>query len=299
MSSWFHKYHGYDSHVHFLHRLAAAHPSVSRGIHLFGRSGPWENPAIVFFGTAHAREWISTMVAEYIAYSLLSESHVDADIKHALDSFDFYIFPVVNPDGLVYSQTKRRMWRKNRQAQNGTSCVGRDLNRNWDIHWGQNGGSSASPCHGTYRGQNAFDAPETRALAMELEDINERQGIRLFIDWHAFGQLVMHPYGYSCNKSLPPFSATAWLAGELAEAMRKVHGTKYKSGTACNLLYATSGDSADFVFEVLGADYAYTVELRPGRLDQRGFRLPENEIMETAEEAWGGVKHMLNLIHHY
>ncbi len=81
--------------------------------------------------------------------------------------------------------------------------------------------------------------------------------------------------------------------------MRKVHGTKYKSGTACKLLYPTSGDSADYAFEVLGADYAYTVELRPNQRDQRGFRLPENEIMDTAEEAWGGMKHVLKLIHHY
>ncbi len=148
------------------------------------------------------------MVAEYIAYSLLSQSHVDPDIKRALDSFDFYIFPVVNPDGqspsvsppisanklegFVYTQTKRRMWRKNRQTEKGASCVGRDLNRNWGIHWGQNGGASSSPCHGTYRGQKSFDAPETRALAMELGGIKKRQGIRLFIDWHAFGQLVLH-----------------------------------------------------------------------------------------------------------
>jgi murein tripeptide amidase MpaA len=47
----------------------------------------------------HAREWITTMVTEYIAYSLLRQYKADADVKHALDSFDFYIFPVVNPDG--------------------------------------------------------------------------------------------------------------------------------------------------------------------------------------------------------
>lgn len=39
------------------------------------------------------------MVTEYIAYSLLSQYGTDTNIKHALDSLDFYIFPVVNPDG--------------------------------------------------------------------------------------------------------------------------------------------------------------------------------------------------------
>jgi hypothetical protein len=87
------------------------------------------------------------------------------------------------------------------------------------------------------------------------------------------------------------------VAGELAAAMRKVHGTKYKAGTACELLYPTSGDSADYAFEVLGAEYAYTVELRPGlRGNGRGFELPEKQILPTAEEAWAGVKHIVQLI---
>jgi hypothetical protein len=206
------------------------------------------------------------------------------------------------------------MWRKNRQTQKGTQCVGRDLNRNWDIQWDQKGGASAKPCHATYRGVKALDAPETRALAMELQAIKKRQGLRLFIDWHAFGQFVMYrrsappelqaltnmapAYGYSCDRKLPPFSATSWLAGELAEAMSKVHGTRYEAGTACSLLYPTSGDSADYAFEVLGADYAYTVELRPEVRGRGGFKLPEEQILATAEEAWGGIKHILPLMHH-
>jgi murein tripeptide amidase MpaA len=40
------------------------------------------------------------MVTEYVAHSLLSQYGADAKIKRALDSFDFYIFPVVNPDGI-------------------------------------------------------------------------------------------------------------------------------------------------------------------------------------------------------
>lgn len=32
------------------------------GIHIYGRDGPSTKPAIVFHGTIHAREWITTMV---------------------------------------------------------------------------------------------------------------------------------------------------------------------------------------------------------------------------------------------
>ncbi|KAH6838622.1 hypothetical protein B0I37DRAFT_400227 [Chaetomium sp. MPI-CAGE-AT-0009] len=308
-SSWFNKYHDYQAHVEYLHGLSKFYYQRSAvftagksfekrniwGIHLFGKSGPGVNPAVVFFGTMHAREWISTMVTEHIAQNLLQLYDLDRDVKHALDSFDFYIFPVVNPDGFVYSQTKNRLWRKNRQPQPDSPCLGR--------------GAATRPCRSTYRGDKPLDAPETRALATELEAIQARQGIRLFIDWHAFGQLVMYPYSYACDKQLPRFSALRWLGDELAAAMGAAHGTQYRSGAACELLYAASGDSADWAFEVLGADYAYTVELRPGLRARgpggaggagaAGFRLPERLIRGTAEEAWEGVRHVLRFVHRY
>ncbi|KAL2194701.1 hypothetical protein P885DRAFT_42468 [Corynascus similis CBS 632.67] len=336
--SWFKHYHTYQAHVEYLHSLSKTYRSLSRtiiagksferrpieGVHVFGRPGPGVNPAVVFFGTIHAREWITTMVTEYIAYNLLQQYSKDKDVQQTIDSFDFYIFPIVNPDGFVHSQTKNRMWRKNRQRQNGSTCVGRDLNRNWNIHWDQKEGAATGPCRSTYRGSKPFDAPETRALADELQAIKERQGLRLFIDWHAFGQLVMYrrslwkpstltpmaysqrkkhstlhlAYGYSCDKKLPPLSSVSWLAGELAEAIGQPHGTRYRAGTACELLYPTSGDSADYVFETLSADYAYTVELRPGLRVRgpAGFRLPEGQILATAEEAWVGVRRVLRFI---
>ena len=40
------------------------------------------------------------MVNEYIAYNILHLYDLNRDTKHALDKFDFYIFPVVNPDGM-------------------------------------------------------------------------------------------------------------------------------------------------------------------------------------------------------
>lgn len=65
------------------------------GLHLFGNGGKGK-PAIVFHGTVHAREWIGTMVTEYIMYNLLTGYGSD---QSYLDKYDFYIFPVVNPDG--------------------------------------------------------------------------------------------------------------------------------------------------------------------------------------------------------
>lgn len=84
------------------------------------------------------------------------------------------------------------MWRKNRQRHPGHKCVGTDLNRNWAMHWDAPGGSSKRPCSAVYRGKEPLDAPETAALAAHMAEVRARQGLRLFIDWHSFGQLVMY-----------------------------------------------------------------------------------------------------------
>ena len=53
------------------------------------------------------RSWTITdernQTVEYFAYSLLSGYASNAEIKGLLNKYDFYIFPVVNPDGTVPS----------------------------------------------------------------------------------------------------------------------------------------------------------------------------------------------------
>lgn len=55
------------------------------------------------------------------------------------------------------------MWRKNRNKQTENSCVGTDLNRNWDYHWGESGASKYS-CAEIYRGIKANSELETQAV---------------------------------------------------------------------------------------------------------------------------------------
>lgn len=153
-AAWFNNYHPYSDHIQFLNQLQAAFPNGSEivtagasvqgrtltGIHLWGSGGRGSRPAILFHGTVHAREWISTMTVEYLAYQLLTTYASDATTRSFLDAYDFYIMPVVNPDGFVYTQTNDRMWRKNRSpAPSGSSCVGIDENRNWPYQWDVSG----------------------------------------------------------------------------------------------------------------------------------------------------------------
>jgi murein tripeptide amidase MpaA len=124
------------------------------------------------------------MTTEYLAWQLLTASATDANIKALVDKFDFYIMPIVNPDGFVYSQTTDRLWRKNRQTVSGNSCVGRDINRNWPYQWSATGGASTSPCSETYKGQAASDSPENRGLVAQVNSLRDGRGIRLYLDVH-------------------------------------------------------------------------------------------------------------------
>lgn len=55
--------------------------------------------------------------------------------------------------GFVYSQTNDRLWRKNRQSTSGSSCLGHDINRNWNYQWATPGGASTDPCAQDFKGK--------------------------------------------------------------------------------------------------------------------------------------------------
>ena len=112
----------------------------------------------------HAREWISPAVATYLMHELQKDTGL-------LNKMDFYVMPVVNPDGYEYSHTKDRLWRKTRSLQRAANitsstkrqrpCFGVDANRNWDSHWGERA-SSKDPCSHNYPGLKPFSEPETK-----------------------------------------------------------------------------------------------------------------------------------------
>lgn len=129
-STWFDSYHLYADHIQFLEDLQALFPTNSEivvagnssssqpitGIHIYGNRTKGVNPAVVFHGTVHAREWITTgmnflystlmcadrifqEVTEYIAFTLLHKYSNDVEISRIMNSYDFYVYPIVNPDG--------------------------------------------------------------------------------------------------------------------------------------------------------------------------------------------------------
>lgn len=232
------------------------------------------------------------MTVEYLTYQLLTTYASDLTTRSFLEAYDFYIMPVVNPDGFVYTQTNDRLWRKNRSAApSGSSCVGTDINRNWNYQWSVPGGSSTNPCDQTYRGPSAASTPEIRGLVSQIQSLQNGQGIKLYIDWHSYGQYILTPYGYSCSAVAPNQAAHDSLAAGTGNAIRAQGGTRWTTGPSCRTLYATSGSSTDYLVDVAGAEYSLTIELRD--TGANGFVLPASQILVSGREQWAGMRYML------
>ncbi|QUC22950.1 uncharacterized protein UV8b_07191 [Ustilaginoidea virens] len=302
--TWFESYHAYSDHVQWLSDLASRYPKMSKlvssgnslqgnpipGLHIFGRSGPGKKPAVVFHGTVHAREWIASMAVEYMMSELVTNYGSDTSITAFVDKYDFYLFPIVNVDGFKHSQTVDRLWRKNLQPNPGSSCRGHDINRNWDYKWGGQG-ASPNPCGDDYGGEKPADAPETRALAAFLHGVKAAQGLKLYIDYHSYGQLFMTPYGYSCSARARNDNELQSLAKGAVDAIYAVNKVKFDHGPICNIIYQATGSSVDYVADVVGADYTFASELRD--MGEHGFILPPEQIVPSAKEAFAGAAYLL------
>ncbi|XP_052815318.1 carboxypeptidase B-like [Mya arenaria] len=238
---------------------------------------PFARSAFWIEGGIHAREWISPATVIYMVGQMLDRYKIDPDITTLVDSFEWYILPVTNPDGYAYTwqSDKTRLWRKTRSKHG--LCYGVDPNRNWDIEWSKSG-ASKDPCSDTYCGPKAFSEVEVKGVSDFLRNIS---GLKGFIDFHSYSQLWMSPWGYT--KKLPKdFKQQDEGSAAAVDALQKVFGTKYEHGTIANIIYTASGSSADWTYGKIGVKYSYGVELRD--TGKYGFLLPADQIIPSGQE---------------
>ncbi|MFB3889999.1 MAG: M14 family metallopeptidase [Candidatus Bathyarchaeia archaeon] len=293
-------YHTYAEAQSELYQIEQAHGSIAK-VYVIGKSlenrdimaikisdnpqlmEPSE-PAVLYMGCHHAREWISVEMPMNLAHYLVDNYGTDANVTKLVNERETWIVPIVNPDGLVYSQTSYTMWRKNKRDNNGNGIFDRyydgvDVNRNYGYKWGYDDvGSSWYPGDETYRGASAFSEPETqaiRALALQYNFV-------LSVSFHSYGETMIFPWGYA-NLDTPDDALFNAIGAKMAVYNGYVYGNA-KDG----VIYNTNGDSDDWLYGERGT-LAYTFEVATQ------FIPPENQIEPIWQENKNASLYLLEI----
>ena len=199
-------------------------------------SGGERGRPVLLTGGAHAREWAppdallsmldrllrayengadfavpaftDTTAAPDIVYP--AASIAAADVERIVERVELNVLALINPDGRAFSQSAaaNAMWRKNRRPPRpGSSCVGVDPNRNYDIAWDferyyDDAGdvavsASKDPCDPqVYIGPAAASEPESRTVAEILRD----RRVEFYVDVHSFSRKILFPWGMDDNQ---------------------------------------------------------------------------------------------------
>jgi murein tripeptide amidase MpaA len=331
-----------------LDALAASYPDLTELIPLSNRTpegrqshalriGPADaraGDAVVVTGGMHAREWVPPDALVNLAADLLEaysggtglryggQRFSPDNIRTVVEELQLVLFPCVNPDGRHHSQTAESLWRKNRRRVRpdlDPSCVGVDLNRNFDALWDfrrhfapdSDVSASDDPCHPwVYVGPAAASEPETQNVVWLLDKYPDT---RWFIDVHSAVPAIYHTWGFDENQTSDPdmsFRNPAFdgqrgrvgdscyreyipaedgevlqeLGAAMNDAIRTVSGAAYAFEQSFSL-YPTSGASDDYAYSrhfvdgAKGKILSFTVEC--GRSFQPSWQEAEDVIREV------------------
>ena len=261
-------------------------------------------PKYLLMGGTHAREWTTYHSAAYFLNYITGhyrgsdsatppsvrpgEFDNDSFVSWLVDNREIYILVMVNPDGIEYSHTTDANWRKNREPNYGVigrACVGTDINRNFDWHWGELQGDSHNPCSETYAGPSdartdgisslfpwrpgdSYPGGFSTAEARGIRDLMSEVHFSTALSLHSYSGLVLYPWGYT---SAPAPDATDFIA--MADLMANWTGYTPEQGYS---LYKTAGVWDDWAYGVAGA-YSFTIEMGSE------FQPPEPEILNQSK----------------
>ena len=258
------------------------------GIKISDNVGTEESePEIFICAMHHAREAATANVAMYIINQLTDNYGSDQTVTDLVNGREIYIIPIVNPDGKVYDDSggsygSGRSWRKNRQPC--TGGTGTDLNRNYSYGWGGSG-SSGSCTSDTFRGYEAFDAPESAAVR---DFFNAHPDINVLLTYHSYGNLVLWPWGYTYDP----------IADADDREVHETMGEQYASYVdytpqQASDLYLASGTTDDWSFGVTQNDdmpcFSFTVELEGG-----GFYPPPSALPSMCADNYEGALYFID-----
>ena len=236
-------------------------------------------PEVLYTAIHHAREPEAMQQLVYYMWYMLENYATNSEVQGILDNTELYFIPMVNPDGYQHNVDNDPngggMHRKNKRNVGGSN-PGVDNNRNYDYIdgsgnsiWGTSG-VSFNTNNDTYPGTGPFSEPENQAIKWFVENHN----IKLALNNHTSGDLLLYPYGYGNNQLTPDNSTYVEISGMM------VAENGYNNMISAGL-YPAAGDSDDFMYgETSTHDkiFAFTPEI-----GGTGFWPAINEIDPIAE----------------
>ncbi|CAM3525412.1 M14 family zinc carboxypeptidase [Kibdelosporangium persicum] len=227
-------------------------------------------PRFFVMGLLHSRELTTGEVAWRWIDHLVSST--DPEIAALLNTTEFWVVPVANPDGVDNVQRggdSPISHRKNGNDTNhqGTVCGtqshnhhGVDLNRNTSSNWGLQNATDRQ-CDQNYRGTAPESEPETQALqALWRSLYRDRRAADpagpaptdttgLVLSLHSYGNYVLFPWsGGAPDRRTGNDAALRNLAQQMAE----LAGPGWQYGQSGQVLYSASGTTDDWVYDELG-----------------------------------------------
>ncbi|XP_037380549.1 mast cell carboxypeptidase A [Talpa occidentalis] len=295
------KYNNWDKIVAWTKKMMDKHPKMvtrikigttveDNPLYVLKIGGKDERKKAIFMDCGiHAREWASPAFCQWFVYQATKTYGKNKIMTKLLDQMNFYVLPVFNVDGYIWSWTQDRMWRKNRSKNRNSECIGTDLNRNFNVSW-NSFPDTKNPCVPVYPGPAPESEKETKAVTDFIR--RNQKSIKAYITFHAYSQMMLLPYGYTSE--LPAgYNDLVKVAKIGTDILSTRYETHYIYGPTASTIYPSSGSSLDWAYD-LGIKYTFAFELRDkGKF---GFLLPESQIKPTCKETMLAVKYIAKYI---
>lgn len=167
-----------------------------------------KKPELMITAATHGDELITVEVLISLMNELFSKYGKDARITKMLDDHTIYFIPVVSPDS--FEDRSRYV-------------EGTDPNRCYP--WPEN--------------------PKNKPVSVinSLMNFTNQHNLVGSLDMHAYGRLVMYPWGYT---SIAPKSSDAIVMNDLVQDMAK--DNQYTAGQISTTIYVAKGSSADYYY---------------------------------------------------
>ncbi len=292
-------FHSYDSLISELLQINASRPDLVRiqtigtsfenrsiialRMTLPGGSGPKKN--VMYMGLHHADEWMSMEVVMYLIHYYLANAQDTPAVRAILENANVWFIPLVNPDGLVYSQIHDSLWRKNRK-DNGDGTFGVDLNRNYGYQWNTGGFASDGSLVKSDSVEFPGPAPFSELEAQAIRDFALANPPVFSISYHTAGEWILFPWSYT-----PSSTTDDGVFRAYAQEMAAFNGYKILQEGHSN--HNKPGNADDWLYHMFGT-LAFTYEVGPGFSSQDEQRI-ESIVQSNTESAVYGASLSLHL----